>query len=146
MIAGPEFARLNTEFESVFLPELDLDANSRHHEEGLALQQSFKKQVTSLIHVIEGFGNPFMDSGPELVVLNTRDCMSYEAASSVRQVEVLGELPYDEFKKEVEREFIKAQKRTDFHFSVHQKQKQHPTKHKKYQIFVMMLHCLVVSL
>ena len=43
MIAGPEFARLNTEFESLFLSEMDPDINSRHHEEGLALQQSFKK-------------------------------------------------------------------------------------------------------
>ena len=42
-----------------------------------------------------------MDSGPELVVLNTRDCVSHEAASSVRQVEVLGKLQYDELKKEV---------------------------------------------
>ena len=101
MIAGPEFARLNTELESLFLPEMDPDVNSRHHEEGLALQQSFKKQVTGLIHVIEDFGNLFIDSGPELVVLNTRDCVSYEAASSVHQVEVLGKLQYDEFKKEV---------------------------------------------
>ena len=80
---------------------MDLDINSRYHEEGLALQQSFKKQVTSLIHVIEDFGNPFMDSDPDLVVLNTRDCVSDEAASSVRQVEVLGKLQYDEFKRDV---------------------------------------------
>ena len=102
MIAGPEFPRLNTEFDSLFLPEMDPDINSRHHEEGLALQQSFKKQVTSLIHVTEDFGNPFMDSGPELVVLNTGDCVSYKAASSVRQVEVLGKLQYDEFKRDVQ--------------------------------------------
>ena len=101
MIACPEFARLNTEFESLFLPEMDPDVNSRHHEEGLALQQSSKKQVTSLIHVIEDFRNPFMDNGPELVVLNTRDCVSDEAASSVRQAEVLGKLQYDEFKRDV---------------------------------------------
>ena len=53
------------------------------HEEGLALQ------VTSLIHVIEDFGNPFMDSGPKFVVLNSRECVNDEATSSVRQVEVL---------------------------------------------------------
>ena len=60
-----------------------------------------RKQLTSLIHVIEDFGNPFMDSGPELVVLSTKDCVSDEAASSVRQVEVLGKLQYDEFKRYV---------------------------------------------
>ena len=53
MIAGPEFARLNTEFESLFLPEMDPNFNSRHYEEGLALQQSFKKQVTSLIMLLK---------------------------------------------------------------------------------------------
>ena len=76
---------------------MDPDINYTHHEEGLALQQSFKKQVTGLINFIEDFGNPFMDSGPKLVVLNTRDCVSDEAASSVCQVEVLGKLQYDEF-------------------------------------------------
>ena len=61
----------------------------------------FQEASNCLIHVIEDFGNPFMDSGPELVVLNTRDCVSDEAASSVRQVEVLGKLQYDEFKGDV---------------------------------------------
>ena len=151
MIAGPEFARLNTEFESLFFPEMDPDVNFRHHEEGLALQQSFKKQITSLIHVIEDFGNPFMESGLEVVVLNTRDCVSYEAASSVRQVEVLGKLQYDEFKKEVidagGKGIHKSIKKNGLPlFSSPKAKKNHPTKHKKYQIFVMMLHCLVVSL
>ena len=80
---------------------MDPDVNSRHHEQRLALQKSFKKKVTGLIHVIEDFENPFMDSGPELVVSNTRDCVSDEAASSCRQVEVLGKLQYDELKRDV---------------------------------------------
>ena len=150
MIAGPEFARLNTEFESLFLPEMDPDINSRHHEEGLALQQSFKKQVTSLIHVIEDFGNPFMDSGPELVVLNSRECVNDEATSSVRQVEVLGKLQYDEFKRDEiyvgGKGIHKSIKKNELPLFSAPKARKHPTKHTKYQIFVMMLHCLVVSL
>ena len=67
MIAGPEFTRLNTEYESLFLPETDPDVNSRHHEEVFALLQYFKKQVSSLIHVIIDFGNPFKDSGAEFI-------------------------------------------------------------------------------
>ena len=31
MISGSEFARVNTEFESLFLPEMDPDINFRHH-------------------------------------------------------------------------------------------------------------------
>ena len=129
---------------------MDPDVISKHHEEGLALQQSFKKQVTSLIHVIEDFRNPFVDSGPELLVLNTRDCVSYEAASSVRQVEVLGKLQYVKFKKEVihagGKGIHKRTKKNGLPLFSSPKAKKHPTKHKKYQIFVMMLHCLVVSL
>ena len=91
-----------------------------------------------------------MDSDPELVVLSTRDCVSDKAASSVRQVNVLGKLQYDEFKRDVidvsGTGIHKSIKKMDFHFSVHQKQRKHPTKHKKYQIFVMMLHCLAASL
>ena len=150
MIAGPEFARLNTEFESLFLPEMDPDINSRHHEKGLALQQSFKKQVTSLIHVIEDFGNPFMDSGPELVVLSSRECVNDEATSSVRQVEVLGKLQYDEFKRdEIDvggKGIHKSIKKNELPLLSAPKTTKHPTKHTKYQIFMMMLHCLVVSL
>ena len=40
MTAVPEFARLSTEFKSLFLPEMDPEVNSRHHEEGLALQEA----------------------------------------------------------------------------------------------------------
>ena len=109
-----------------------------------------RKQVTSLIHVIEDFGNPFMDSGPELVVLNTRDCVSYEAASSVRQVEVLGKLQYDEFKKEVidagGKGIHKSIKKNGLPLFSSPKAKKKSNKAQKYQIFVMMLHCLVVSL
>ena len=53
MIAGPEFARLITEFEYLYLPELDPELNYRHHEEGILTQKSFQKQVTSLIQVVE---------------------------------------------------------------------------------------------
>ena len=143
---GPELARLNIEFESLFLPETDPNINSRHHEEGLALQQ-----VTSLIHVIEDFGSPFIDGDPELVVLNTRDCVSAEATSSVLQVEVLGKLQYGEFK---ERDVIdvsgtgihKSTKKNELPLFSIPKAKKTSNKAQKYQIFMMMLHCLDVSL
>ena len=125
MITGSEFAKLNTEFENLFL--LEMDVSSRHHE-GLALQQSFKKQVTSLIDVIEDFGNSFMDNGPKLVVFQyTRDCVSDEAASSVRQVKILGKLQYDEFRRDVidagGQRIHKSIKRMNFHFSICQNQR-----------------------
>ena len=55
---GPEFATLFTEFDHLYLFEL----NYRHHEEGISTQKSFEKQVTSLIQVTENYGNPFMDA------------------------------------------------------------------------------------
>ena len=129
---------------------MDPDVNSRHHEEDLSLQQSFKKQLTSLIHVIEDFGNPFMGSGLELVVLNTRDCVSDKAASSVRQVEILGKLQHDEFKRDVidlgGKGIHKSIEKNELPLFSTPKTKKTSNKAQKYQIFVMMLHCLVVSL
>ena len=91
-----------------------------------------------------------MDSGPEIVVLNARDCVSDEAASSVRQVKVLGKLQYDEFKRDVidvsGTGIPKSIKKNKLPLFSTPKVKETSNKAQKYQIFSMMLHCLVVSL
>ena len=58
VVAGPETARIMEEFEHAFLPEADLDINYRHHEEGASAQEKFRKQASSLINVINEYGNP----------------------------------------------------------------------------------------
>lgn len=101
MISGPEQARLLTEFESQYLESEDPEVNFRHHEEGLSTQQSYKKQVTSLVQVITGYGNPFFDDCPELLILNSRDCADESVASAVVTLETLGTDQYHKFRKEV---------------------------------------------
>ncbi len=65
-----KLARCISEFDS----EVNTGGNgeeSLHHEEGLAAQLRFKKQVQNLIDTINDFGNRFEDNCPELLVLNT---------------------------------------------------------------------------
>ena len=74
MICGPEIAKCLSEFESEVIADESLQ-NCTHHEEGLATQKRFQEQVNSLVCAIENFGNPFEDSGSELLVLNSRICV-----------------------------------------------------------------------
>ena len=71
IICGPELARCVSQFENQILSE---STNPQNHEEGLTVQKSFKQHTEKLIEAIKGFGNPFEDDCPELLVLNTRDC------------------------------------------------------------------------
>ena len=64
MIVRSEFARLISETESLYLPELDPELNYRQNEEGLSTQRSFEKQVTSLVKHMKDYGKPFLDTCP----------------------------------------------------------------------------------
>lgn len=54
MVAGVEIARMITEFECTTVSE-----NKRHHEQSLGFQESFKKDMQSVISTFEELGNPF---------------------------------------------------------------------------------------
>ena len=101
MIAGPQMARLLTEFESMFLLEDDSELNYRHHEERLSTQESFSKQANKLTDVITDYGNPVLDDCPELLVLHTRDCVDDSVVATIRNFETLGKDQYKKFKEEV---------------------------------------------
>ena len=101
MIAGFEFAKLISEFESLCLPELGPEQNYRHHEEGLSTKRSFEKQVSSLVQVIKDYGNPFIDAYLKVLILNTRECLDDGVAISVPPIETLGKLQYEEYKRDI---------------------------------------------
>lgn len=88
MIAGPEQARLLTEFEEQFMESMSHD--NQHHEQTPSLQEAFKRQVNSLSEVITAMGNPFLDDGPELLVLDTRNCVDDAVVATVQNIEQLG--------------------------------------------------------
>ena len=64
MVAGPEQARLLTEFESQFMEE----ENSwcKQHEQGLSAQNLFQKHANSKYQTMTTMGNPFKDNCLEL--------------------------------------------------------------------------------
>jgi len=69
MIAGPEQARLLTEFEREYI---GISEDERqHHEEGLSSQKTFRGQTLGVIQVINEMSNPFLDDGSELLALDT---------------------------------------------------------------------------
>lgn len=101
MIAGPEQARVLTSFENEYLASDDADHDYHHHEEGLSAQKLFQKQTNNLIQTINGYGNPFSDDCPELLVLHTRQYADQEVADAMKGLEALGKYQYSKFKKEV---------------------------------------------
>ena len=68
VIAGPEQARLIVEFETQYLREIQ--DKHLHHEEGLAAQKTFKRQVLDLVQAVNEFGNLFLEDSPELLTLD----------------------------------------------------------------------------
>ena len=99
MVAGPEQARILTEFESLFLESEE--HNSQQHEQGHSTQQLFKKQVNSLAEVISSMGNPFLDDCPELLILDTRNYASDAVVPTVQTIEELGATKYHQYMTDV---------------------------------------------
>ena len=99
MIAGPEQARLLTEFEEQFM-ELK-NRGHQHHEQTPSLQDAFKDQVKNLSEVITTMGNPFLENCTELLALDTRNCVSDAVIATVQNIEQLGIDQYQQYAMDV---------------------------------------------
>ena len=108
-IAGPEQARLITQFEKEYLtdPE-DTRVEYQHHDEGISSQERFQHQVNSLLHVFTELGNPFEETCSELLVIHTRECADDSVVDSINTLENIGTAQYQQFKKEVLQEKSKS--------------------------------------
>ena len=71
---------------------------------GLSAQKTFKKQVSNLVDVIRRMGNPFLDDFPELVTVDSRDCMDDTVIKAVVNLKQLGKTQYQNFVKAVIKE------------------------------------------
>ena len=100
MIAGPEQARLLSEFEGQFMEE-DSPDGFEHHEQNLSSQELFKKQVSNLFTTMSSMGNPFMDDCPELLALDSRNCATEAVVDTVRRIKDTGQSQYQKFVTEV---------------------------------------------
>ena len=103
MTAGPEQARLLKEFEK------SLNQSSENeefdwlpqHEQCVSIQETFRSHVKNLTETMSNFVNPFLDDCPELLVLDTRNCISEAVIETVQSIKDLGVSQYEEFVKDV---------------------------------------------
>ena len=102
MVAGPEIARITTEFEEQAIRGHGgaHDIGHLHHDQKPGVQAAFMKDVRTLIAVFQEMGNPFLENTQDLLVLDTRDIMETPVAETVRKIESLGEEQHTKFVEE----------------------------------------------
>ena len=100
MVSGPEVARLLGEFEGSQEHNQNKQASLKHHEQAKHVQSKFLQHTTELCQVFEKMGNPFEEESCDLLVLDTRDVVSPEVASSIKNIQSLGEEQFQAFVRE----------------------------------------------
>ena len=99
MVAGPEQARLLTEFEGQFMAQEN--AQGKHHEQSLSVQDLFKIHSNSLYETITSIGNPFIDDCPELLALDSRNCAADSVVTTVQTIQSVGNTQYQKYVSDV---------------------------------------------
>ena len=69
-VAGPEIARVITEFEAGILTRKN--AVLKHHDQSPSVQQRFVAHTKALIIAFQEAGNPFDEDSHEVVIIDTR--------------------------------------------------------------------------
>lgn len=95
MIGGPEIARMVREYEEQSAPEKK--ESTKHHEQVPSLQNTFLKNVKSLVNAVEELGNPFKEDSGDLLSLDTKDIMPKEVVESVKNIQKVGQDQYKAF-------------------------------------------------
>ena len=98
MISGPEIARLIREFESTF--EVRSSSSTLHHEQVPFVQKNFAKDVKAMVTVLDEYGNPFLESSKDLIVLDSKEIMPDCVVQSVYKAKELGETQYNTYVEE----------------------------------------------
>ena len=91
MVAGPETARILTEYEGRHSKQHFTEC---HHDQIPSIQKTFASHVKSVVDVLQDLGNPFMDTSKDLYTLDTRRVMSKSVVETVRTAEELGKAQY----------------------------------------------------
>ena len=99
MVAGPEQARLLTEFENQFMEEEHIWG--RQHEQGLSAKELFKKNSNSLYETMMRMGNPFKDDCLELLALDSRSCATENVIKTVKTIKSIGNSQYQKYVSDV---------------------------------------------
>ena len=99
-ICSPEVARVVSEFEDITVRKGNEHSNFHHHEDSKAFQDKFAKHVALLTIEFNQLGNPFgPDELKELVQLGTKDVMTDNVVSSVRNIEEIGRKQHADFRE-----------------------------------------------
>ena len=88
------------EFEDEIKRASKNDVNTNYHEEHGSFQEKTFKDVKALVTSMEDLGNPFMEESKELLVLDTKEIVSSEALTTLREIEAIGKRQSDNFTKE----------------------------------------------
>ena len=99
MVAGPEVARVIVEFEDFHMHSRNQE-ETRHHEETPSVQNTFARDVRSLVAVIEELGNPFEEDSQDLLVLDTKEIADPAVIETIRNAKQIGQDQFEAFSKE----------------------------------------------
>ena len=91
MVSGPEMAHLINDFEVSVI---------RHHDQLPGVQKAFLQDIKSLKSTVDKYGNPFLETGGELLVLDTQDIVDKSVVNTIYHTEELGQEQYDTFVQE----------------------------------------------
>lgn len=95
MIAGPEVSRLIGEYMGSNV-EAAGEAN-KHHEQYQAFQDKFKAKCVAMKSSYLEHENPFLVTGPELIVLDSRAVVGSDSVRALYCVEATGFNAYKDF-------------------------------------------------
>ena len=99
MVAGPEVARVIVEFEDFNMHPRNQE-ETRHHEETPSVQNTFARDLRSLVVVIEELGNPFEEDSQDLLVLDTKEIADSAVIETFRNAKQIGQDQFEAFSKE----------------------------------------------
>ena len=95
MVAGPETARLLSEYEEKHSKK-NKDSEL-HHEQISSVQKTFLAQIKNVTEVIEELGNPFADTHTYLYTLDSNLIMPDSVVHTIRTAEDTGKAQHQTF-------------------------------------------------
>ena len=97
MIWGPEIARLVNEFEENMPSSRRSKVIYLHHKQKKSFQDKFHQHVVSLVSMIEGLENPFLENDETLACLNTKNIAENIICDTVTKIDLVEKRKSQEF-------------------------------------------------
>lgn len=99
MVAGPEVAAVIEDFEDAH-QLMGRGHEVLHHDQTASVQKAFRKNVCSLVNVMEELGNPFEEESKDLLVLDSKEIADPSAVETVKKAQKIGQQQSQAFTKE----------------------------------------------